>query len=89
MHEDWAETIAHLLHLIDLENPLVESDENKLLKGAPAIGLSFPATGDFSTVEYVLNQVMIKQLESEQFDAADEEDDYDRDDAAIDSGEAA
>jgi hypothetical protein len=77
-----------MLHLIDLENPLAESDENKLLKGAPAIGLSFPATGDFSTVEYVLNQVMIRQLESEQFDAADEEDDYDRDDAAIDSGEA-
>lgn len=75
-----------MLHLIDLENPLADPHDDKLLTGAPAIGLSFPATGDYSTVEYVLNQVMIKQLESEQFDAADEEEDYDRDDRTVASG---
>ncbi|KDA03450.1 Z1 domain-containing protein [Hyphomonas oceanitis] len=73
-----------MLHLIDLGNPLEKSAEKSLLSGAPAIGLSFPATGDFSTVEYVLNRVMVNQLESERFDSADDEDDYDRDDVMND-----
>jgi hypothetical protein len=76
-----------LVHLIDLKSPL--ADEEILLKGAPAIGLSFPATGEFATVEYVLNQVMIEELESEMTDDPDDEEDFDHEDLETRDGPTA
>lgn len=73
-----------MLHLVDLTNPLDETD--RLLTGAPAIGVSFPVTGEFATVEYVLNQVMIDELNSETFDNPDDEEDFDHEDTDIQDG---
>lgn len=73
-----------MLHLIDLTNPLVENDP--LLTGAPAIGVSFPATGEFATVEYVLNQVMIDELNAEIVDDPDQEEDFDHEDTEVSDG---
>ncbi len=66
--------IVHLLTLIDK----AKSNEH-LLDFAPAFSVSFPHSTKLKTVEYVVNQVWLKQFESERFDSADEEDDYDPD----------
>ena len=74
-----------MLHLVNLTNPLVKGQI--LLSGAPAIGVSFPATGDYTTVEYVLNQVMIDELNSEISDNPDEEEDFDYEDSEVHEGD--
>ncbi|MDO9562860.1 MAG: Z1 domain-containing protein [Bradyrhizobium sp.] len=64
-----------MLHLIDLNDG---SDESVILvKNGPAFGASFPATGDFKQIDYVLNQIMIDQLDKETFDVPDDDEDYD------------
>lgn len=71
-----------MLHLLNLNAP--SEDETKgqrLLSAVPALGLSFPHTGDYKTVEYVLGRVMLRQL-SLDFDSPDDEEDFDREDAA-------
>ncbi|EGF89479.1 Z1 domain protein [Asticcacaulis biprosthecium C19] len=65
-----------MLHLIDLRDD--RSDPSvSLLQNAPAIGVSFPATGDFVQVDYVLNKVMIGQLAKEANDLPEEDEDQD------------
>jgi hypothetical protein len=67
-----------MLHLLDITDPL---DEKKvLLLRAPAIGISFPHTGKYRTVEYVVNKVMLDQLRADLEDGPDEGDDFDRED---------
>lgn len=76
-----------MLHLIDLES-LSKSEDGApgqsernpkiLLKNIPALGVSFPATGTIKQIDYILNQVMIKQLEAESFDVPDDDEDYDQ-----------
>jgi hypothetical protein len=65
-----------MLHLIDVYDGPPESSP-LLIQNAPALGASFPATGDFKQIDYVLNQVMIDQLEKEAFDLADDDEDFD------------
>jgi Z1 domain/C-5 cytosine-specific DNA methylase len=65
-----------MLHLIDLNDG--SSEGTRLVENGPAFGASFPATGDFKQVDYVLNQVMIDQLEKETFDVPDDDEDYDQ-----------
>lgn len=74
-----------MLHLVDLTNPL--TDDEIILSGAPAIGVSFPATGEFATVEYVLNQVMIDELNAERVDDPDDEEDFDHEDTEVQDGD--
>lgn len=69
-----------MLHLLEITDPLEEG--RVLLQGAPAIGISFPHTGRYTTVEYVVNKVMLKQLEADLEDGPDEGDDFDREDMA-------
>jgi hypothetical protein len=61
-----------MIHLLELIN---ESAENVLMANAPAIGFSFPFTGDNRTVEYIVNPIWIKNF---QFDSQGDEDDYDK-----------
>ncbi len=66
-----------MLHLLNLV------DKNKggegLLQNAPAIGVSFPNSGEFRTVAYVVGPVWLKQFEMECYDSVTEEEDYDLD----------
>lgn len=69
-----------MLHLIDLQAPEnFDGGARSLLVPAPALGISFPRTGEYQTVEYVLGRVMLRQLELD-FDSPDEEEDWDRED---------
>ncbi|VIO67305.1 hypothetical protein CI41S_06690 [Bradyrhizobium ivorense] len=63
-----------MLHLIDLKD---DQSGKILVESAPAFGASFPATGDFKQIDYVLNQVMIDQLDREAFDVPDDDEDFD------------
>jgi hypothetical protein len=74
-----------MLHLIDLSHE-EHGTEKLLLRGAPAIGLSFPATGEFKVVEYVLNRVMLRQLEAERYDTPEDDEDYDLEDRVTANG---
>ena len=65
-----------MLHLINLKDKR-DGGSKDLLPLAPAIGVSFPATGDFAQIDYVLNKVMIKQLETEAFDLPEDDEDQD------------
>jgi hypothetical protein len=69
-----------MLHLIDLYDGPGDIDGGRrlLVENGPAIGVSFPATGNFKQVDYVMNQVMIAQLKAEAFDVPDEDEDYDQ-----------
>jgi len=62
-----------MLHLLELFNK-VEDKVDVLAEKMPAVGFSFPATGDTRTVECVVNKVW---LEKDMVDSPDEEDDYD------------
>lgn len=62
-----------MLHLLELFNK-VEDRVDILAEKMPAVGFSFPATGDARTVECVVNRVW---LEKDMVDSPDEEDDYD------------
>ncbi len=66
-----------MLHLIDLYDKSADEDRRLLIESAPAIGVSFPATGHFKQVDYVMNQVMIEQLSADVFDTPDDDEDYD------------
>jgi len=69
-----------MLHLIDLYDVADDEGEDPrlLIGNVPAIGVSFPATGNFKQVDYVVNQVMIDQLKAEAFDMADDDEDFDQ-----------
>jgi hypothetical protein len=61
-----------MIHLLDLFNNPNHRDEAKIISNVPAIGVSFPNTGDTtSSVECVVNRTYI------QMDMFEEEDDYD------------
>lgn len=62
-----------MLHLLELFNKF-EDNVEVLAEKMPAVGFSFPATGDTRTVECVVNKVW---LENDMIDSPDEEDDYD------------
>lgn len=66
-----------MLHLLEITDPI---DDKVLLQRAPAIGISFPHTGQYRTVEYVVNKVMLDQLKADLEDGSDEGDDFDRED---------
>ncbi len=79
-HKDVRGAPLLMLHLIDID---VSDDPNSPkidVPQAPAIGVSFPATGEFKTVAYVLNKVMLEQMED--FDAVDDDEDFDASDKA-------
>ena len=64
-----------MLHLLELFNKDEKLETRETLaSNIPAIGLSFPATGDTRSVEYVVNKVWINQ---DSVDSPDEDDDYD------------
>lgn len=62
--------ILHLLELFDKKGDVT----TVLASNVPAIGFSFPATGDFRSVDCVVNKVW---LQNDMIDSPDEEDDYD------------
>ena len=64
-----------MLHLIDINDG--PHGSVTLVENGPAFGASFPATGDFKQIDYVLNQIMIDQLDKEMFDVPDDDEDYD------------
>ncbi|MBR0899580.1 Z1 domain-containing protein [Bradyrhizobium tropiciagri] len=64
-----------MLHLIDLNDGSAE--KRVLVENGPAFGASFPATDDFKQIDYVLNQVMIDQLDRQAFDTPDDDEDFD------------
>lgn len=64
-----------MLHLLELFNK-IDGVVNVLADKMPAVGFSFPATGDTRTVACVVNKVW---LENDMADSPDEEDDYDID----------
>lgn len=68
-----------MLHLIDLYEKRDGPDETdqKLLVNAPAIGVSFPVTGDFAQIDYVLNKVMLEQLKDDFLELPDADEDFD------------
>ena len=74
-----------MLHLVELTDPT--NGGEILLPGAPAIGVSFPVTGEYATVEYVLNQVMIDELNAEILDYPDDEEDFDHEDTEVQDGD--
>jgi len=62
-----------MLHLLELFNK--KNGEIKVIaENMPAVGFSFPATGDIRSVDCVVNKVW---LEKDMFDSPDDEDDYD------------
>lgn len=64
--------MLHILNLVD------KKDDNKAMMSiVPAISVSFPNLSEFRTVEYVVGPVWLKQFEQDQYDTADDEDDYD------------
>lgn len=67
-----------MLHLLDIMEP--RENRDVLLQRVPAIGISFPHTGRYRTVEYVVNKVMLDQMKADLEDAPDEGDDFDRED---------
>jgi hypothetical protein len=60
-----------MIHLLDLFNNLAKTTEYKIISNVPAIGVSFPNTGNTGSVECVVNRTWI------QMDMFEEEDDYD------------
>ncbi len=72
-HKDVRGRPLLMLHLLELFNR-VEDNVDVLSENMPAVGFSFPATGDVRTVECVVNKVW---LENDMIDSPDEEDDYD------------
>lgn len=67
-----------MLHVVKLVHKIKEGNRVELLMDqVPALGISFPG-GDYSiTVDCVVNQVWLRQLQEESFDDPDEEEDYD------------
>jgi hypothetical protein len=72
-HKDVRGRPLLMLHLLELFNR-EEDNDDVLAENMPAVGFSFPATGDVRTVECVVNKVW---LENDMIDSPDEEDDYD------------
>ncbi|MBY3044851.1 Z1 domain-containing protein [Rhizobium leguminosarum] len=68
-----------MLHLIDLYDKRDGSEDapKELLVNAPAIGVSFPVTGDFDQIDYVLNKVMLEQLKNDFLELPDADEDFD------------
>lgn len=64
--------MLHLMNLVDKDK-----DNESVISLAPALSVSFPNSDDVRTVEYVVNPVWLKQFEENQYDSANEEDDYD------------
>ncbi len=62
-----------MLHLLELFNKTGEHKET-IAETVPAVGFSFPATGQYRSVDCVVNKVW---LENDMIDSPDEEDDYD------------
>lgn len=70
-----------MLHLLDVMSPEAKDCEvRKLISEGPAVGLAFPLTEDFRTIEYMLNEVMARQLEFSFDDHPDLEEDFDLED---------
>jgi hypothetical protein len=66
-----------MLHIVDLNDNTDPNKEILLLENAPAIGISFPSTGEFAQIDYVMNKVMIRQLEAEALDLPEADEDQD------------
>lgn len=64
--------MLHLLNLVDRNK-----DDEAVMRFVPALSVSFPNAKDVRTVEYMVNQVWLKQFEENQYDSPNEEDDYD------------
>lgn len=64
--------MLHLLNLVDKKN-----NSKEILKHVPAIGVSFPNSGEFRTAEYIVNPIWLKQFEQDRDDTAGEEEDDD------------
>ncbi len=62
--------MLHILKLVNKEDTSIES----IASNIPAVGFSFPAAGDFHSVDCVVNRVW---LQNDMIDSPDEEDDYD------------
>jgi hypothetical protein len=62
--------MLHLLELFDKKG----NETTVLARNVPALGFSFPATGDFRSVDCVVNKVW---LQNDMIDSPDDEDDYD------------
>lgn len=77
-HKDARGAPLLMLHLIDIDTAEDGASPTISVPQAPAIGVSFPATGAFKTVAYVLNKVMLEQ--SENFDSVDDDEDFDASD---------
>lgn len=61
-----------MLHLLDLVAKQNKSEKELLCSKVPALGFSFPFTGDTRSVDYIVNRVWIEQ---DMYDHPDEEDD--------------
>ncbi|MCP3943470.1 MAG: hypothetical protein GY710_18595 [Desulfobacteraceae bacterium] len=61
-----------MLHLLDLVDKQNNPEKEVLCSKVPALGFSFPFTGDTRSVDYIVNRVWIAQ---DMYDHPDEEDD--------------
>jgi len=62
-----------LLHLLNL----TDTEKNPLAVNVPAISISFPNSGVFTTIEYIVGPVWLKQLTTEEAESQEDEDDFD------------
>lgn len=72
-HKDVRGRPLLMLHLLELFDKAGD-EPTVLARNVPALGFSFPATGDFRSVDCVVNKVW---LQNDMIDSPDEEDDYD------------
>lgn len=72
-HKDVRGRPLLMLHLLELFDKTGD-EPTVLARNVPALGFSFPATGDFRSVDCVVNKVW---LQNDMIDSPDEEDDYD------------
>jgi len=66
-----------MVHLLNLRHKPDDNAEAEIvLANAPGLSFSFLNFAEARTVKYVVGPVWLKQLQLDQFDSADEEDDY-------------
>lgn len=69
-----------LLHLLNLQHKVDEKNEAEIvLANVPGLSFSFLDFAEARMVKYVVGPVWLKQIQLDQFDSADEEDDYEHD----------
>ncbi len=77
IYSDYTNARGKPLLMVHLLNLVYKDKHEAIMRLVPALSVSFPNADDVRTVEYMVNQVWLKQFEENQYDSPDEEDDYD------------